>query len=155
MSRYVTLQQSPLYSLAPAGSSMHRDTAEDRRSLAGSVTLQYTYGKGDSMPTPRQHANNAAKQKAYRGRAALERLREQRVKGLPTTPPIPTIPADRRWDAMLQQALAIVEMAKDEMDGYYTDRSETWQDGERGEALQARMEAIDEIVNNLNDVTTF
>ncbi len=80
---------------------------------------------------------------------------EQRAKGLPATPSIPTIPADRRWDAILLKALATMEMAKEEMDGYYNDRSQTWQDGERVEALQARMEALVEIVNNLNDAASF
>ena len=107
------------------------------------------------MPTPRQYANNAAKQRAYRDRARLDRIRERREKGLPATPPIPTIPAQRRWDAMLLQAQATIEMAREEMEDYFNDRSETWQDGEKGEALNERMEDLDTIVSSLNDQVAF
>lgn len=87
------------------------------------------------MPQPRQHPDNAAKQRAYRARQAQARAAELQAKGLPGTPPLPTIPARARWQALLAHARAAMETVQLEMQAYWDDRSESWQESERGIAV--------------------
>lgn len=89
------------------------------------------------MPQPRQHTDNAAKQRAYRARQADARRSEQQAKGLPPAPPLPTLPSHARWQALLAQARLYLETARDEMQAYYDDRSDTWQQGDRAAAPRA------------------
>lgn len=98
------------------------------------------------MPTPRQHSNPAARQKAYRERQALQRAEELSVKGLPPAPLIPSMPGTARWNAMIQGAGALLQTAHDEMEEYHGERSDTWQDSERAEALQAKIDALGEVL---------
>jgi hypothetical protein len=42
----------------------------------------------------------------------------------------------------------------DEMTTYHQDRSDTWQDSERGEAFQERLDTLTEIVENLDELAT-
>ncbi len=104
------------------------------------------------MPTLRQHADNAAKQRAYRQRQAEARAAELQQKGLPTTPPIPTMPGTARWTTALAHANDLLVSTLAEMQAYYDERSEAWQESEKGEEFQQRLEALESIISDLDAV---
>jgi hypothetical protein len=99
------------------------------------------------MPRPRytedRTLTRAEIQKAYRERQKQARAEELKQKGIPASSPIPTIPAAPRWNALLEAARASIETARDEMQSYFDDRSEEWQEGERGQAMQERIEQLE------------
>lgn len=96
------------------------------------------------MPTVRKYANAAERQAAYRRRCSA-RKREQMH-------PPPATPSPRRWKAMTAQALRILETAVSEMESYHDQRSERWQDSERGEQFREMMESLEEITAVLRDI---
>jgi len=97
------------------------------------------------MPT-----SNAERQKAFR-----ERLR-QRLAAVDTPAPLPdkpklsAMPANKRWAALLDQAKVILTIRRDEMQEYFDDRSETWQEGEKGAAFQERLDAMESVLDELD-----
>ena len=101
------------------------------------------------MPTPRRYSDPAARQRAYRERQAQARLAERTLKGLPATPLLATIPGERRWQTLLEQARTALSCMHTEMQAYYEDRSETWQEGERGEALLERLDSVEALLSDL------
>jgi hypothetical protein len=101
------------------------------------------------MPTPRRYRTAAERQAAWRARQAEARNRERAERGLPAAPSVPTMPSTARWNALLAMAKAALDAARNEMQEYYDDRSETWQAGERGEAMQERIDALDTILADL------
>jgi len=98
------------------------------------------------VPTPQKHESRAARQKAYRRRQADARLAERKAKGLPRAPPISTMPGAARWTALREQAHALLETLRKEMDCYWDERSELWQESDRGEEMRESIERIDEIL---------
>jgi hypothetical protein len=106
------------------------------------------------MPQPRMHASHAARQAAYRRRQEQARGKQLREKGLPHLPAIATLPGTARWTGAISQANCLLTTVVAEMQGYFDERSEEWQDGERGEDHQQRIEAIQEIVDALETVWT-
>jgi hypothetical protein len=108
-----------------------------------------THPQEVSMPQPRQYADNAAKQRAYRARQADARRNEQAAKGLPPAPPLPTLPSQARWQALLARTRCELETLRDELQAYYDARSETWQEGERAAALLEQIESLDQALEAL------
>lgn len=104
------------------------------------------------MPTPRQYATGADRQAAYRARQAEARERERAAKGLPAAPAVATMPGTARWAALLRQAHAALVTVQDEMQSYMDERSDAWQEGERAEAMQARLDTIAEAAAALEDL---
>jgi hypothetical protein len=96
------------------------------------------------MPQPRHHADNAAKQRAYRARQVAARRREQAAKGLPPAPPLPTLPSRARWQALLTQARLALETIREELQVYYDARSEAWQQGDRAATLLEQIESLEQ-----------
>jgi len=107
------------------------------------------------MPQQRQHPDNAAKQRAYRARQAQARCAEQEVRGLPPAPSLPTLPSRARWQALLAQARLFLETARDEMQSYYDDRSEAWQQGERAATLQDQLDSLGQALDELDTLPPF
>ncbi len=105
------------------------------------------------MPQPRKYSSTADKQRAYRERQAATRAQELQTKGLPPLPAIPTMPGERRWSLMEQQARTTLQAMYEEMRGYYEERTEEWQESEKGEALQARIDALESIITDLDSLT--
>lgn len=103
------------------------------------------------MPIPRQYSDQAEKQRAYRQRQAKARLAELAAKGIPVAPPIPTMPSTERWAGLLAVALRSVETAGEEMRAYWDERTERWQDSERGEAMAERIAALEQVALDLLD----
>ena len=104
------------------------------------------------MPPPRQHNTNAERQAAYRQRQAEARAAEQQSKGLPALPTVPTLPGGKRWQAMQEQARALLQTMADEMQGYFDERSEAWQESEKAEAMQTRLDTVNEILEQLESL---
>src|SRR3954454_2006393 len=107
------------------------------------------------MAQHRQHADNAAKQRAYRARHAQARRAEQQAKGLPPAPSLPTLPSSARWQALLDQARLVLETARAEMQTYYDDRSETWQEGERAATLADHRDSLGQVLDALDTLLPF
>jgi hypothetical protein len=97
------------------------------------------------MPTPRRYASHAQRQAAYRKRQA-DAHKEKVTAGIPPLPGVPTIPGWPRWNAMTQRILLLLISMKEEMQDYYDQRSEAWQESERGEAMTQRLQAVEEAV---------
>jgi TRAP-type C4-dicarboxylate transport system substrate-binding protein len=94
------------------------------------------------MPTPKKHASHADRQRAYVQRQKTARLAELAAKNMPAAAPIPTMPSMARWKALRDQAQAILQTLQDEMETYRDDRSEAWQEGEKGEAFQEIIDSV-------------
>ena len=105
------------------------------------------------MPTPLQHLNIAAKQKAYRARQAQVRNQEQLAKGMPRAAPISTMPSPKRWNAQIELARVALETVQQEMQDYHADRSELWQESEKGADFLQRVEAIEEMLQQFDTLT--
>jgi hypothetical protein len=112
------------------------------------ATLQ-RHLEGAGMPTPRKYENAAARHAAYRKRQAEARRLELNRKGLPALPAIPAMPGTARWNKMVEEATAILQTVADEREGYSDDRSEEWQESDRGDAFVESTNAIRGIVENL------
>ena len=102
------------------------------------------------MPTPQQYLTRAHRQRAYRKRQALAQQKQQQAKGLPPSPAIPTLASQARWRALHEQAVSALRTLQTEMQDYYDERSEAWQDSERGEAHLSRVEALESVLIDLD-----
>jgi len=96
------------------------------------------------MPQRKMHASHAHRQAAYRKRCLEAQQRQLQEKGLPALPAIPTVPGTPRWRLAIAKATELLSMVAQEMEGYFGDRSQEWQESERGENFQERLEAISE-----------
>ena len=101
------------------------------------------------MAAPRKHASAAARQAAYRQRCAAQ-IQAQLDSGRAAA--IPSMPGQRRWDAMRKQALCLLEHVASEMATHHEQRSERWQDSEKGEAFIEMMESIAEVADALREL---
>lgn len=95
------------------------------------------------MPQERKHDTNAARQRAYRTRREQARQIALKQKGLPSLPAIPTLPGWSRWNASFFAAHALIADSLSEMQSYFDDRSETWQESERGEEHQEHIASVE------------
>lgn len=105
------------------------------------------------MSTEKQRAQIALRQERFRQRAAAARRTEQQAKGLPALPAISTMPGAARWSAMIAQAHTLLSEAVEEMQGYHDDRSEVWQDSDKAEELLARIENLQETLDQLQAIS--
>ena len=103
------------------------------------------------MLTEKQRMQAALRQHRFRQRQREAPRREQVAKGLPALPAMPTLPGDRRWHASLLAAEALVRQVHEEMDAYYSERSENWQEGEAGMQFEQRQEAVKGILTQLEE----
>ena len=104
------------------------------------------------MPQQRKHASAAQRQAAYRARMEQARASQQRERGLPALPAISTIPGTVRWNAMFRHVEQMLSTAQAEMADYYDDRSEVWQEGDRGVEHQERLTAVEALVEALGEL---
>ena len=104
------------------------------------------------MPRPRQYDTRAAQQAAYRTRQVQSQQALLAQKGLPPLPAIPTMPGQVRWKAMIAQAQLLLSAAAVEMQTYHDARSESWQEGDKAEALLSKLEHLQETVAELQDL---
>jgi hypothetical protein len=105
------------------------------------------------MPQPRKHASAAARQAAYRTRQEEARRAALGAKGLPLLPAIATLPGWARWNASFMTAQALLTATLSEMQDYFDDRSETWQEGDRGEDYQERLALVEAALEAVGELT--
>jgi hypothetical protein len=105
------------------------------------------------MPQPKCHASAAARQAAYRKRCDSARRVELASKGLPSLPAISTMPGWSRWNASLNAARELVERAVEEMQEYFDERSEEWQESERAEEHQEKIDSIQTLLDAFGELT--
>ena len=105
------------------------------------------------MPQPRKYATRAEQQLAYRQRCQQARTAELSAKGLPPLPAIATLPGWPRWNASLKAAHERLACTLNEMQHYYADRSEDWQESERGEEHQERIDSLETVLDALSELT--
>ena len=103
------------------------------------------------MPSPKKHGSHAKRQAAYRQRCRQAREAELADRGLPASPAIPTMPGTARWNATILRAQALLESVRAEMEEYHAERSDAWQESERGDAFTERLAAIDAICGELEE----
>lgn len=101
------------------------------------------------MPQQRKYESNALKQSAYRRRCAAAQEEQMRSKGLPAMPVLSQIPGRVRWRAAIEGACTLMEQTAQEMRDYYEERSEGWQESERGGALLEQIECLEGLVEEL------
>lgn len=104
------------------------------------------------MPQPKQHASAAARQAAFRTRREQMRQASLATKGLPALPPISSMPGWPRWKASFLAAQQLMAVSLSEMQDYFEERSETWQESPRGEEHQAKIVSVEAVQEALSDL---
>lgn len=104
------------------------------------------------MPQPKLHASAAARQDSYRKRCEKARGIELAAKGLPPLPTISSLPGWPRWRASVEAARALLDQTLAEMEEYFEDRSESWQEGERGDEHQERIAAMEVAIEAMSEL---
>ena len=95
------------------------------------------------MPPPRKYQTDAERQRAYRERQEAARRAALEAKGLPAMAAIPTMPSLPRWKALREQAQAVLQAMQEEMEAYRDERTEQWQESEKGAAFQDIINQVD------------
>jgi hypothetical protein len=96
------------------------------------------------MPKPKRYSDAAAKQRAYRERRKLARL-----KGLVPASNPPNWP---QLKALARQAEAVLNTLLNKMESYQDLRSEAWQDGARGQAFEEALAGVQEALEAVQDI---
>lgn len=104
------------------------------------------------MPQPKKHTSRAARQTAYRLRCQEARAQEQKQQGLPPLPMLSTLPGTTRWRASVASARLLLETTQAEMQAYFDERTEVWQEGERGQLFLDRVQALETALSSLEDM---
>lgn len=105
------------------------------------------------MPRPKIYASAAERQAAFRLRREQSRQAELAAKGLPALPAIPSMPGWPRWNAAFARAQQLMTETLSEMQDYFDARSESWQEGERGEDYQDKITSVEAVLDALSDLT--
>ena len=106
------------------------------------------------MPPKRKYDTNGSRQAAYRLRQANVRQAERAEKGLPSLPAIASLPGHARWRTAIRYALALLTLVRDEMAAYFDERSEVWQESDRGVAHQERSDTLEELLTTLDEIAS-
>jgi hypothetical protein len=93
------------------------------------------------MPTPRQYATAAERQAAYRQRRTMQE--RSRNEAGPTG--LALLPGPRRWRALSRSVQEQLERLEREMQEYYDQRSESWQESERGERHLEQLQVLPDL----------
>ena len=105
------------------------------------------------MPQPKRYASHAQRQAAYHKRREQARARQLEQKGLPPLPAIPAMPGSARWRQAITHATHLLAMVEQEMEAYFDDRSEQWQESEKAEAFQEQLGEVEQARQTLEDLT--
>jgi hypothetical protein len=74
------------------------------------------------------------------------------AKGLPPLPAIAGLPGRTRWNASLATARELIADTLSEMQDYFDDRSDSWQESERGDEHQERIASVEAVLDALADL---
>jgi hypothetical protein len=93
-------------------------------------------------------ANNAQRQAAYRKRrqALIDDILSMR--GLPSIPAVSTIPGWPRWKEAMKRTAYQMQSIEQEMADYYNERSERWQESDRAEEFDEKLEMLRVIIES-------
>jgi hypothetical protein len=105
-----------------------------------------------AMPTPRKHANHAQRQRAYIERQKAAQLAALADKNTPAGAAIPTMPSTARWRALAKQAQTILKALHSEMEDYWDERSEEWQESEKADAFQEEIDRVAEALESAMNI---
>ena len=105
------------------------------------------------MPQRKIHASAAQRQAEYRRRCKEATLQQLRSKGLPALPAVSAIPGTARWRQAIESAAEMLYMVVQEMEAYFEDRSEQWQESEKGEVFRERIDALCEARDTVQELT--
>jgi hypothetical protein len=100
-----------------------------------------------------KYETNAQRQAAYRLRSLQARDQQLAQKSLPRLPAIPSMPGEARWAMALRHAYTLMETTATKMQEYYDCRSEQWQESEKAEIFEERLQSLVELVSELQDLT--
>jgi len=64
------------------------------------------------------------------------------------------MPGWARWNASFASAQEMITQTLGEMQDYFEDRSESWQEGERGEEHQEKIVLVEAALDALGDLTS-
>lgn len=105
------------------------------------------------MPQPKRYASDAERQAAYRRRRRALAKHPQLATGtLTALPGSSQIPGTVRWRQAIVQVQELLEMVEQEMQDYYDQRSDKWQEGDKGDSFQSRIDAIAESREKVEDL---
>jgi len=105
------------------------------------------------MPQDRKYASSAGRQAAYRKRCERARRIEMAAKGLPALPAISTMAGWPRWNASIEAARELVERTVDEMQEYFDERTEKWQEGDKGGECQEKIDSTQILLDAFSELT--
>lgn len=97
------------------------------------------------MPRTRKYQTNGERQAAYRRRCAQATDAQ-----LMTS--VSGVPGRGRWKAMVKAASTLLDCAASEMQDYFDQHSEAWQDSQAGETLAEMLEPVQEALASLEDI---
>jgi hypothetical protein len=106
------------------------------------------------MPQRKMHASHAHRQAEYRRRCEDARRQQLQEKGLPALPAVPTMPGTPRWRQAIANATDLLTMVADEMEAYFDDRLDEWQESEKGETFRERLDALREARDMVAELNT-
>jgi hypothetical protein len=104
------------------------------------------------MLQTRKYESNAQRQAAYRQRMQQARNEQLSARSLPPLPAIPAMPGKARWREALRQAHWLIEMTVSEMQAYSDERSDEWQEGDKGELFTNRIESLQDLLDALDEL---
>jgi hypothetical protein len=62
------------------------------------------------------------------------------------------MPSMSRWTTALAHAYDLLNSTQGEMQAYFDERSDTWQESEKGEEFQRKIDSVQEAINALDDI---
>jgi len=71
---------------------------------------------------------------------------------MPPAAAIPTMPSIARWNALIEMAENLLGAVIQEMESYRDDRSEVWQEGDKGEAFQTTLDLVSEALSSVEAI---
>jgi len=104
------------------------------------------------MAQQRLYASRAERQAAYRRRREEALASQWGQQHLPGLPVLQSIPGTVRWKAALASARDTLQMVHTEMQQYFDERTERWQQSERAEAMETQIQALEDLIAGLDEV---
>jgi hypothetical protein len=88
------------------------------------------------------HNSHAQRQAAYRKRQREAIAAHLDQKGLPPLPAVSTIPGRARWLQAMCNIEAMMMRIEAEMEAYYDERSERWQQSDKAQEFDQKLEDL-------------
>ena len=101
------------------------------------------------MPEPKKYADSAARQHAYRRR---QQAANSLGTGFPLSAGIRAMPSHFRWKAMQEKARVLLAAVVSEMEDYAGDRSDEWQDSDKANAFEEKLDLVREAIDAIEAI---